>query len=125
VPSDHLYFSYGARVGARWDDVTDDLLRAVEGFLPTLHELATLDGLLRSADRPQLDLYHAEVHLCVALIRGDEKRFRQLGEEVVAWKEQVAWERPIIDRCTGLSETVRAEGEEVGVRMPRARPWGP
>jgi hypothetical protein len=121
VPSDHLYFTYGARVGTRWEGVTDDLLDAVRASLPGLRELATLDGLLRKADRPAVDLHHAEVHLCVALIQGEAERFVTLAREIEAWHEQLSWEPPIIDRCARLAEIVRTAGAEAGIETLRER----
>jgi hypothetical protein len=124
VPSDHLYFNYGGRVGAKWEDVTDDLLRAVEASLPRLNQLATLDGLLGCAVRPHVDLHHTEVHFCVALIRGDVESFHRLGDEIGTWNEEQTWERPIIDRCATLAETVRVAGPEVGIGTLRQRAPG-
>jgi hypothetical protein len=121
VPSDHLYFTYGARVGSRWEGVTDELLAAVRASLPGLRELATLDGLRRRADRPAVDLHHAEVHLCVALIQEKAERFVTLAKAIDAWNEQLAWERPTIDRCARLAEIVRAAGQEAGIQTLRER----
>lgn len=121
VPTDHLYFSYGERVGGRWEGMSDDLVRAVEAELPKLRELATLNGLVRRAQRPQLDIYHAELHLCVALIQGDTERFDSLSQQVAAWEQHVAWEGPIIDRCSDLIEIARVEGDEAGVRLLHER----
>ena len=120
VPTDHLYFDYGGRVGDRWEDVDAELVDGVERVLPTLRELATLDGLRRKAQRPNQDLHHAEVHLCVALICGERERFDALAEQIRGWIEQVPWQRPIIERCVGLAATVHDSGEEIGRDRLRA-----
>lgn len=124
VPTDHLYFNYGRRVGRRWEAVTDDLVRAVEASLPMLEESATLDGLLQSAARPQVDLHHAEIHFCVALICDHLEDFHRLAEEIAAWSVERVWERPIIERCAALTEAVSAEGLDAGTQVLRERAPG-
>jgi hypothetical protein len=121
VPTDHLYFTYGSRIGTGWQQVNRELVDAVRRELPTLHELATLDGLVRRASRPEIDLHHAELHLCASLIAGDRFHFDRLARDIAGWKESLAWQRPIIGRCAELVEEVRASGDAAGIALLRGR----
>jgi hypothetical protein len=107
VPTDHLYFDYGFRIGERWDGISSELIAAVRRSVTQLQRLATLDGLLASASHPNVNIYHAELRLCIGLIKDDTQLFSTTRESIAAWKQNIEWETPVIQRCSELAISVQ------------------
>ena len=70
IPTEHLYFDYGFRIGGRWEHVSPELVDAVRGALPRLSELANLKGLMTAAALWEVNLHQAEIRLCIAVLLG-------------------------------------------------------
>jgi hypothetical protein len=115
LPTQHLYFDYGFRVGERWESVSSELVAAVRTSVPELEKLATFDGLLAAASHSDVNIYHAELRLCVALLTGDAATFGAITDRISTWKQHVEWERPVIDRCLALAESVAEGGSPAGI----------
>jgi hypothetical protein len=121
VPTDHFYFSYGFRIGGRWEGVTGELTAAVRDSLPRLSRLASLDGLLEAAARPDFDIRHVELRLCVASIREDLARFTSMSERVRGWKTTSGWEAAVLSRCENLIQAVDQRGLPYGATLLKQR----
>jgi hypothetical protein len=121
VPTNHVYFTYGDRVGHFWEGVTPELVDAVAADLPTLRELATLDGVIQRSERPDINIHHAELHLCAALIQGKRDRFERLAQAIEAWDADRDYEHEIIRRCADLAGIVEASGIDAAVAVLRER----
>ncbi len=74
-----------------------------------------MDGVIQSAERPDIDAHHAELHLCVALIQGKRDRFDRLAQAIERWDADRESEHDIIRRCANLAEIVEASGVEAAV----------
>jgi hypothetical protein len=115
VPSKHLYFDYGFRIGHSWHGVTPKLTEAVRASLRNLSEIASLAGLHAAASDPESNIHDAEVRLGVELLSGDTDRFQRTRGILERWEVSIEWEREILDRCENLFRTVDAGGPGSGI----------
>ena len=115
IPTEHLYFDYGFRIGGRWEHVSPELVDAVRGALPRLSELASLNGLMTAAARWKVNLYQAEIRLCIAVLLGDLSLFEEAQARFATWTPTLEWEPEVIARCEGLMRDVEHGGFARGV----------
>lgn len=121
IPADHLYFDYGFRVNGRWERVSDELMEEVRTALPQLTSLATLDGLLASAGDWRVNIYQAELRLCIGVLKKDAELVDDSRRAIEAWVPKVAWEFDVIGRSADVVREVDANGYEGGLRILDAR----
>jgi hypothetical protein len=121
VPTDHLYFDYGFRIGGRWERVSPELVGEVRRALPRLSELATLDGLLAATAQWKLNLYHAEVRLGIAVLREDVVVFDSTRATIATWTPTLAWEPEVMSRCATLAGAVDRGGFPAGLAELKGR----
>jgi hypothetical protein len=121
VPAKHLHFDYGFRIGSRWESVSDRLVDAVRASRTPLAELASLDGLLGAATRPNVNLYHAELRLCIAVLKGDHGLFATTRECVSSWAVTLPWEPDVLARCEEVTRSVQEGGFPRGVEVLEQR----
>jgi hypothetical protein len=115
VPTDHLYFDYGFRIGERWEEVSAEVVEAVRDALPELSQFASFDGLLNAAVQPDVNLYHAEIRLCVSVLTRDAELFEEARELIANWTPAPGWEIDVLARCVELVRDVEEEGFPRGV----------
>ena len=115
VPAQHLYFDYGFRIGGRWEEVSNELVDAVRASLPRLSELASLDGLLAAAEHADLNLFHAELGLCIGVLKRDTELFESARARIANWTSTLAWEADVLARCNDLVHVVGQAGFSEGV----------
>jgi len=121
VPTDHLQLTYGFRVGSQWEAVDASLLRAVVEALPHLDSLATLPALSDMAHDWRVNIRHAELRLCIALIEGDEPTFNEMATVVRKWRPQHEWEADVIDRSLSFVATFEDQGRDGAEQVLAAR----
>lgn len=117
VPAEHLYFDYGFRIGGRWEEVSAELVGAVRASLPRLSKLASLDGLLGAAENADINLYHAELRLCIGVLKEDRQLFESAHKRIVGWTPTLAWEPDVLARCEALACSVVEGGLSQGVAV--------
>ena len=105
VPTDHLHFDYGFRIGDQWEAVTAEVVERVRAAVPELERLATLDGLEAKACDAQ-NVRHAELRLCIAALRGDEAAFARERAATAGWDVALAWETEVVERCALVADAV-------------------
>jgi hypothetical protein len=118
IPTNHLYFTYGFRVGnGYWEAVDANLLEEVRRALPKLERLATLEGLrTASADwHRNLDPYHAEVQLCLHALFDDRSEFQDIAERLDSWKTSTDWASEVLQRCKDFAAIVLRGGSPAGI----------
>jgi hypothetical protein len=115
IPSTHLYFDYGFRIGTSWQDVSPRLAAAVRASRHRLSEIASLSGLHAAASYPESNIHHAEVRLGIDLLTGDTDAFQITREIVQRWEISIEWEREVLDRCQTLLRAVDAGGPGSGI----------
>jgi hypothetical protein len=118
IPTDHLYFSYGFRVGnGYWEAVDTKLLKEVRRALPKLEQLATLKGLSTATSdwRRRLDIYHAEVQLCLHALFDERSKLEGIAEQLDSWQTTTDWESAVLQRCKDFSAIVQREGVPAGI----------
>lgn len=124
VPTDCLYFSYGFRIGQRWDaEITSasELVGAVEAEMPRLHALATTEGLTEMTSRWREDPYQAEVRLCLSLLADDQTEMGTVARALRAWHSTIDWEEEIVRRCLDLIDVVTKHGMPAGLAVLEQR----
>jgi hypothetical protein len=124
IPTEHLYFNYGFRIGGRWDGISSELVTAIRGSLARLSNIASFDGLLGAATQPDVNARHAEVRLCVGLLTNDMALFKNMSEQILSWKVKLAWEPDVLGRCHDLIIAVDHEGPSRGVAILESRRTG-
>lgn len=121
VPSEHLYFSFGSRIGSMWEladvQATDaaELIAAIRAALPGLRARATLSGLTKATRRWQIDPYMAEIRLCIALLNDRPDDFDSVARALQNWKIEDEWEEPTVARCLELVDVVKRRGASAGL----------
>jgi hypothetical protein len=119
VPTDHLYYSFGFRIGPGWkwkrgELLPDQSIKAVRKALPKLQKGTNLQNLWKIAERWSIDLHHAELRLGVAVLNEDQHWIDDLGRLFATFSCDSDWEEIIAERSRELLATVDRGGYEAG-----------
>lgn len=114
VPAESLYFDYGFRVNGRWEEVGSELADAITEAEPKLAEVATVGGLLAGTTDWRLNVNHAEVRLCIAVLTRDDALFVETRQAVKKLVAEVPWEEDVRNRCLELAAVVDDSGFPAG-----------
>ena len=112
IPTTHLYFSYGFRIGTYWEDVSTTLIRAVVDSVPRLHEMTDLRRLIEAAVNWKINAHHLELRIAGAVILDDHQLMSESRLVLSDWKCTVAWEEEVVRRCNDLLGVI----DEAGVQ---------
>jgi hypothetical protein len=124
VPAPGLSMGRGFRLdeGKLWEIVDEELFGAIERALPELDRLATLESLVEQEDKWEINIYQAELRLCVGVIWRDHAMVDDVRRVLQAPAES---EDEFIDgareRCASLVETIDSDGFDVAERLLAAR----
>jgi hypothetical protein len=121
IPTGHLYFNYGFRIGGQWDRVDDELISAVIHELPRLEGLTSWSGLIDCAADWQINVRHAELRLCVGILESDLDLIAESRRRVEAWQPAVAWETEVLSRCKQLLDVLNQKGRDAAELVLAAR----
>jgi hypothetical protein len=120
VPTTHLYFDYGFRVGDRWDAVDRPLVAAVRRALPQLAAVSTLQGL-REAASVQSNAYHAEIRICLAVISDDSSALAASRNNLEQLIATAPWEADVLSRSRELLDVLGSSGRDAAIDVLTAR----
>jgi hypothetical protein len=98
IPTDHLYFNYGFRIGTHWDELTDETIDAVAAALPRLESLTTWAGLVAAARSWTVNLRAAELRLCIGILAPEETALAPVREAIEQWRVSRGWEHEVLER---------------------------
>jgi hypothetical protein len=115
VPSDHLYFDYGFRVGDRWEALSEELLDKVRAARPQLEGMASLGVLWDRASRPDVNLHHTELRLCISILQESTARFTEAADAIARWQSEREWENGVLGRCRDVISKVNDTGFAEGI----------
>ena len=120
VPTQHIYFDYGFRIGDRHELVNSRLVSQVAALLPRLSQLATFDGLYAAAANP-FDVRHVEVRLCCGILAGSSGWIEDNGARLERWAMGAPWEGEVLQRSRALFARAKADGINAAVADLRRR----
>lgn len=121
IPTDHLYFDFGFRIGTHWDSVDGETVQAVVAALPRCEGLTSWSGLLAAAKNWEVNLYHAELRLCVGILQPDDKLLSSMRLAIERWQPSTEWEKGILARNSELLAVLDRDGRDAAVSHLEAR----
>lgn len=121
IPTKHLTLTYGFRIGHQWERVDAPMVRAVVDAMLRLDAFATSSAVVERAHNWQVNVRHAELRLCIAVLEGDRNIVCEVARTVRDWSPQRAWEKAVIARTMTIADLARTSGPEAAVTALAAR----